>query len=164
MDPCRPGEIKVEGLAAYVAVVVVLALLAIGGRDFLWRLDHPVSEASAGSQSGSQVAEVRFMPEGSVVPYGSGVFVRSRWVVLLSAQSELAFAAYCGNITTRWPSEQRLSIRCELLEGEPHMPGPAVNGTSVEVVVQRRQAANPSIERTVNSQLRCLSPAAHVKR
>lgn len=81
------------------------------------------------------------MPEHSEVPYGSGVFLRTRWTLLQSIQAELAFAAYCGTIVVRWLSDQRLSIHCKLLEGEPQMPGAVLNGTSVEVFVERKQAA-----------------------
>jgi hypothetical protein len=133
-----------------VAVVALSLILVLGSREALWRLDHPLAQPSAPSPSGSQVAEVRFMPEGSSVPYGSGVFVRSQWALVHSFQSELAFAGYCGTITARWPSDQRLNIQCELLEGEPHMPSPVISSTSVEVVIRRRHAANPSIERTNN--------------
>jgi len=147
--------------AAVVALLVVLVLLVLGGREALWRFDHPLAQQGTPSPSGSQVAEVRFMPEGSSVPYGSGVFVRSQWAVVHSFQSELVFAGYCGTITARWPSDQRLSIQCELLEGEPRMPSPVINGTSVEVVVRRRQAANLSIERTTTGKP---VVAAHVER
>jgi hypothetical protein len=147
--------------ATAAVIVTLVVLLAAGGSELLWRLDHPVAEPGAWSQSGSQVAEVRFLPEGSAVPYGSGVFVRSKWAVLYGLQSELAFAGYCGNITTQWPSAQQLSIQCELLEGEPFMPRAVVNGTSVQVVVLRKQAANPFIERTGPGKP---GPAAHVGR
>lgn len=149
---------------AVVALLVLAAVLVLGGKEALWRLDHPLAQQSATSPSGLQVAEVRFMPEGSSVPYGSGVFVRSTWVILHSVQSELAFAGYCGTITASWPSDRRLNIQCELLEGEPRMPSPVINGTSVEVVVRRRQAANPSIERTATGGLRPPASAAHVER
>jgi hypothetical protein len=81
------------------------------------------------------------MPERSEVPYGSGVFLRARWAALQSVQAELAVAAYCGAVVVHWLSDQRLSIHCELLEGEPHIPGAVLNGTSIEVFVQRQQAA-----------------------
>jgi len=42
-------------------------------------------------------------------------------------------------------------------------PRPQAQGTGQSQAIQT-PAPNPSIERTVNSQLRCLSPAAHVKR
>ncbi len=126
-------------------VVTLLFVLALSAREMLWRLDHPLIQEAVPSPSGSQVAEVRSLPEGSLVPYGTGVFLRPNWAVVQSFHAELAFAGYCGTIAARWPSDQRLSIQCELLEEEPRVPSPIVNGTSVEVTVQRKQAANPSI-------------------
>jgi hypothetical protein len=148
---------------AIVAIVVGVTLpVAGGGSELLWRLDHPIAEPGAWSQSNSQVAEVRFMPEGSPTPYGIGVFIRSKLAVLRGVQSELAFAGYCRSITTSWASDQDLNIQCELLEGEPFTPRPVVRGVKVQAVVLREQAPNPSIERDVQG----LSPLAapHVKR
>ena len=136
-------------IAAVVAVLI--AVLAFGGLELMWRLEHPVIQQASSSPSGTQVAEARSMPEGSVVPYGSGVFLRSKWAVLLSVQSELAFAAYCADITAHWPREQQLSIHCELLEGKPFVAGPVVSGTSVQVSVQRKQAANEPLHPILGS-------------
>lgn len=81
------------------------------------------------------------MPEGSKMPYGSGVFLQPRWAVLLSVQSELAFAGYCGNVGATWLAAQRLKIDCELLEGEPYVAGPALSGTAIEIALRRKQAS-----------------------
>lgn len=127
-----------------LAIAVVL-VVALAGREALWRFDHPLMQAAAASPDGSRVAEVRSMPEGSRMPYGSGVFLQSRWVVLRSAQSELAFAGYCSDIGANWPAERRLRIECELSEGEPYVVGPSLGGTTVEVSLRRKLAANKSV-------------------
>jgi hypothetical protein len=139
-------------------------LVAVAAKDALWRLDHPAAGVAVASPSGAQVAEVRFMPEGSVVPYGSGVFVRPRWGVLHGVQSELAFAGYCGSLKPQWHGERRVGIACERLEGSPYLKSQLQDGTTVDVELLRKQAANPSIERTATSGLRPLVAAAHVKR
>jgi hypothetical protein len=126
-----------------VAVGVAIAGLAIlGAREALWRVDHRTVQPSVASPSGAQLAEVRAMPEGSVVPYGTGVFLRSRWAVLLGMQAELVFAGYCGAIKPAWPNPQLLEMECELLEGEPVVPQQVVRDTAVRVTVTRKQAAN----------------------
>lgn len=143
-------------------VVVLLAISGVGVAELLWRLDHPLLQPSATSPSGSQVADARSMPEGSAVPYGSGVFLRPKFAVLLSMQAELAFAAYCGTLTSQWPSEQRLNIDCELLEGEPFVPAFA-GGTAVNVSVRPKQRAYPSVEQAPNSLPRSLFLPAHLR-
>lgn len=85
------------------------------------------------------------MPEGSKIPYGSGVFLQPRWVILHSAQSELAFAGYCSEIGANWQAERRLRINCEVSEGEPYVAGPSLGGTAVEVSLRRKLAPNRSV-------------------
>ena len=85
------------------------------------------------------------MPEGSKMPYGTGVFLQPRWAVLLSVQSELAYAGYCGDIRANWQAEQRLKIDCELLEGVPFIAGAVLSGAAVEVVLRRKLAANTAL-------------------
>ena len=126
-----------------VAVSVAIVVLSVlGAREALWRFDHHTTQPSVASPSGAQLAEVRAMPEGSVVPYGTGVFLRSRWAVLLGIQAELVFAGYCGAIKPTWPNQQLLQIECELIEGEPVVPKQGVRDTAVRVTVTRKQAAN----------------------
>jgi hypothetical protein len=120
-------------------VVASLLLLALAGTEFLWRLDHPLAQPAVVSPNGFKVAEARFMPEGSSVPYGVGIFLRSRWAVLQSLQSEFAFGGYCGNLSARWPSDQRLVVQCEIREASPRVPAPVVQGTAIEVDVRRKQ-------------------------
>jgi hypothetical protein len=122
--------------------VAIVGLAVLGAREALWRFDHRSVLPSMASPSGAQLAEVRAMPEGSVVPYGTGVFLRSRWAVLLGMQAELVFAGYCGAIKPAWPNPQLLEIECELLEGEPVVPQQVVRDTAVRVTVTRKQAAN----------------------
>jgi hypothetical protein len=131
-----------------IVVFALLLLLVLGGREALWRIDHPSLQLPVSSPSGSQIVEVRSMPEGSKVPYGSGVFLQPRWAVLLSVQSELAFAGYCGIVGATWQAEQRLKIDCELLEGEPYVAGPALSGTAIEIALRRKLAANRPLHPT----------------
>lgn len=132
-------------MRAAIVVIALLVLLVFGGREALWRLDHPLMQRPALSPSASKVVEVRSMPEGSRVPYGRGVFLQPTWAVLLSVQSELAFAGYCSNIGTNWQAEQRLKVDCELSEGEPYVVGPVLGDTAIEVVIRRKLAANTSL-------------------
>jgi hypothetical protein len=128
-----------------IVAIALILLLAVAGREALWRFDHLLMQAAAASPSGYQVAEGRSMPEGSKMPYGSGVFLQSRWAVLHSAQSELAFAGYCSEIGANWQAERRLRIDCELSEGEPYVAGASLGGTAVEVSLRRKLAANKSV-------------------
>jgi hypothetical protein len=123
-----------------VLIAVLLALLGLGLKEALWRRDHGLADPDAASSSTRQLAQVRFLPAGSVLPYGRGVFLHPKWAVLLSLQSELAFAGHCSSIATRWTAEDRLRIHCELADGEPVLPRAEIAGTRIEVVVQRRRA------------------------
>lgn len=123
--------------------VAIVGLSILGAQEALWRFDHHIVQPSVASPSGAQLAEVRAMPEGAVVPYGTGIFLRSRWAVLLGMQSELVFAGYCGAIKPAWQNQQLLQIECELIEGEPVVPHRVVRNTAVRVTVTRKQAANP---------------------
>ena len=108
--------------------------------EALWRMDHAPGDPKAASQSGSRAAEVRFLPEGSPLPYGKGVFLRPRGALVLRWQAQLVFAGRCGAMATRWVAPDRLRIHCELLEGEPWLPRTHVDGTEIEVVLQRKRA------------------------
>lgn len=132
-------------MVRYAVVILMLAgAVALLVVEVTWRVEHSLVERDASSQSNSQVAEVRFMPEGSATPYGIGVFLRPSWAVLHSMQATLVFSGYCGEVKARWPSAQRLTISCEFLEGEPHLHQPVVSGTTAEVTVRRKLAANPA--------------------
>jgi hypothetical protein len=136
------------------AILLVLStvVLGLGAQEALWRFDHPLEGAQKHSPSASRSLEVRAMPEGSQMPYGVGVFVQSRWAVLRSVQSELAFAGYCGSIKAEWPAEQYISLHCELREGQPYAVPSVSGGTEVRVVVQRRASANKSVDSDTHRQ------------
>ena len=125
--------------------VALLLLLGLAASELTWRLDHPPAQAAIHSPNGSQVADVRFMPEGSVIPYGAGIFLRSKWAVMHSLQAEFAFGAYCGNLAAQWSSDQRLAVHCDLLEGVPLVPSPVVKGIAIEVNIHRKRAKNSSL-------------------
>jgi hypothetical protein len=128
--------------------VAIVGLSLLGAQEALWRFDHHTVQPSVASPSGAQLAEVRAMPEGSVVPYGTGIFLRSRWALLLGMQAELVFAGYCGAIKPVWPNLRQLQIECDLIEGEPVVPQSVVRDTEVRVTVTRKQAANPLFQPT----------------
>lgn len=127
-------------MRSFVLIAALLVMLGVGLMEALWRRDHPLADAEAGSRSDRQVAQVRFLPAGSPLPHGRGVFLQPKWAVLLSMQSELAFAGKCSSIATRWAGPDVLRVHCELAEGEPLLPAAQVDGTRVEVVLQRRRA------------------------
>jgi hypothetical protein len=164
---CPPGISNVSRLKMRIASLVVslllllLLLLALAGKEVLWLLDHPEVHQSTQSPSGSRVAEVRHLPEGSPVPYGVGVFLYSRWVFARSLQSHLAFGGYCSDVRASFPGDQELKVRCQLTEGQPFVPRGSINGVAVEVVLHQSQPANPSIERTSPGRS---GAASHVKR
>ncbi|HWT17407.1 MAG TPA: hypothetical protein VN280_00690 [Variovorax sp.] len=127
-------------------LAAALLLLAAGAavNEVLWRIHHGVVVAHVPSPDGARIAEVRLMPEQSAVPYGQGVFIRSRWAVLLGLQSELAFAGYCGHLALRWTSEQQLQVDCEGLTGAPLVPGPVVQGVKVDTVLRPAPSKAPA--------------------
>lgn len=132
-----------------VAVVMaMLVLLAVAGKEFMWRIDHPLVQAASFSPDESQVVEVRSLPEGSAAPYGYGVFVFQSWAALRSAQASLAYAGYCRQIVTSWQTAKQLRIKCLQPEGGPKLLAPKVKGVSVELVAYQRAAPNPSFKRT----------------
>jgi len=77
-------------------------------------MDHPHVQQSVASPRSHLVAEVRWMPEGSLLPYGQGVFLHPWWAVMKSFQSELAFAGYCASVDQAWKNDRRLTVGCKL--------------------------------------------------
>lgn len=133
--------------AAMLVLLGVLAALAALVTEFTWRHEHSLVTPGAVFQNGSQVAEVRFMPEGSETPYGSSVFVRSSWAVMQSWQSTLVFSGYCAEIKVQWPSARRLSVSCELLEGLPRLHRPVLDDITVEVTTKAFRRDQPTLTR-----------------
>jgi hypothetical protein len=94
-------------VAALIVVVLAIGLIAWEAN---WRIDHMIPGPS--SSSGDYVAQTRSLPEGSVLPYGYGVFVRSRYIPLW-ATSTLVFAGYCKpDPQLQWLSAKQLSVKC----------------------------------------------------
>ena len=81
----------------------------------LWRLDHsPPGDVAA---SGSYLAQVRTLSEGSVRPYGQGVFLRHRYIPLW-ATSKLVFESYCDpDMRLVWTTDKQLAVGCVVAEG-----------------------------------------------
>lgn len=141
----QPPPTRTNATVIALGAVLVLSLVA---KEALWRVDHPLtSEIFFASPSGVKIAEVRFMPEGSSVPYVNGVFVHAQWMPLLSIQSELAFAGNCRTITPKWSGEDKLTVECESLEGNPVVKSTLDGGVAVHVMFIYKQPSNPSIQR-----------------
>ena len=134
--PTRPRHTVTRTRIAILAGALFLLAGGAAVNEVLWRIHHGVVLTRAPSPDEARIAEVRLMPEQSAVPYGQGVFIRSRWAVLLGLQSELAFAGYCNHLALRWTGEQQLQVHCEGLTGTPVVPGPVVRGVKVDIVLQ----------------------------
>lgn len=128
-------RLKASCMRAITLLVGLLLLLSLAGHEALWRLNHPLVQQSTVSPNGFHVADVRLMPERSPVPYGVGVFLHTRWGILMSLQSELAFAGYCRKLSTLWPGDRSLVVHCDSSADTPQMLVPLVNG--IDVAVQK---------------------------
>jgi hypothetical protein len=94
-------------LGALIVVVLAIGLIAWEAN---WRIDHMVPGPI--SSGGNYIAQTRSLPEGSVLPYEQGVFVRSRHIPFW-ATSTLVFAGYCKpEVQLQWLTAQHLSVRC----------------------------------------------------
>jgi hypothetical protein len=129
--------------------LVILAIAWIALREWLWRFENPVLEASASSPSGSLVAEVYLLNEGGgqsygrgPAPYGVGVYVRHSHMPLKSFGSTLVFASYCGpEIHLAWRSSEELLIECAG-EESPNLLLPSHNGVRVTYRPRARQKSS----------------------
>jgi hypothetical protein len=100
------------------AVLIAIATLClVGAWEAWWRFQHAAAGGGP-TLSGQYVAQFRRLPEGSVRPYGQGVFVRYRYVPLW-ATSRLVFAGYCkpGTRSVVWSRLDKLTVRCVVAEG-----------------------------------------------
>ena len=100
-----------------LAPLLLLAVIAaIGAWESLWRFDHRMPEGA--TATANYVAQIRTLPEGSVRPYGHGVFIRHRHIPLW-ATSTLVFAGYCNHehVAIAWTTAQELTVRCVPSEG-----------------------------------------------
>ena len=83
----------------------------------LWRFDHFPAENVVTSADGTYIAQERTLPEGSVRPYGQGVFIRHRFNPFW-ASSKLVFAGYCKpDMRLTWTKPSQLTIGCIVSEG-----------------------------------------------
>ncbi len=107
---------------AFSAVVLIAGWLTV--REFSWRHENSILEASALSPSGHVVAEAYLMNEGGgqeygrgPAPYGIGVYLRRRAMPLKSFGATLVFAAYCGpEVRLDWVGSAELRIECAAQE------------------------------------------------
>lgn len=115
-------------------LAVALAVVALLGYEFHWRLDHRLLKPPAAAPDGALVAEVRGLPQGT------GVYLRGRWEYLRALRPRLVFTGACETVETRWFGDRRLVIECEHLAGEPRLLRDMVDGVVIELVVNRRFA------------------------
>jgi len=114
-------------IATPLLLVIVLSLLAIAIWEVVWRFDHSLAGDPVVSPAGDYVAQLRSLPEGAVVPYGQGVFVRRALVPLWSV-SRLVFAGYCEtDVRATWLTSRQIRVGCAIAEGSavpfPHPAG-----------------------------------------
>lgn len=96
-----------------IIALSTLALAIFGVVEALWRLDHVEAGLPVPSPSGNVVAQHYYLPEGSVAPYGDGVYLRRVWQPFRSIGSTLVFAGNCGaSLEVVWMSERELEVRC----------------------------------------------------
>lgn len=112
--------------------------VALGTSELVFRGEAGLLSSHAAPDS-PLLAEVRHMPESSELPYGTGVFLRSRWAVSHKYQSTLAFAGYCNGLTVNWQNAQSLQVACTLSEKQPYIPESPVRGVNVEVRIVTAQ-------------------------
>jgi hypothetical protein len=135
-----PRTVKIR-LLPIVLLLLVLALVSLFAREFLWRADYRMVKPQAPSPDGALVAEVRTLPDGvQATQHGTGVFLRKEGAWLRSVNPRLVFAGECDEVSTRWAGPHRLVIDCELRSGEPKLLQEVVDGVAIELVVQRRFA------------------------
>ncbi|MEO5691985.1 MAG: hypothetical protein ABIQ72_02575 [Usitatibacter sp.] len=118
-------------------MAVLLLLLAGTVQEVTWRMTRFLDEETP-SPNDSLVADLRNLPEGSELPYGQGVYVRSAFAPMQRYQSELVFAAHCNLMRADWISDTKLRIGCTLREGKPITVKTESHGVTIETRVFRR--------------------------
>jgi hypothetical protein len=130
-------------MVSYRPVLVAalgLVVLAATAREVSWRTTYfnrlpPIPGPSW------YAAEVRTLPEGSLLPYGSGVFLYLRLVPLRSVSATLVFVGYCGDTQLNWLSPNELQIVCGLAEGEPKVVVPILGNIRVSMLITSRRGS-----------------------
>jgi hypothetical protein len=108
----------------YALSAALAAALALAGIEVVWRLDAVFQEVPGGWW----VAEERTLPEGSILPYGTAVYIRPRYVPFHRPFSRLVALGHCGSVDLTWESAGRLRVTCVNSEGEPMATYPNVYG------------------------------------
>lgn len=106
------------------AIIVSMLALVAAGYEGMWHVGRLKLSDSTMSQDGRYVAQLS-LSEESAAPYGTGAYVRHRYVPFWSA-SRLVFAGYCDrNPRLYWRSSRELVIECATVEGTPKLfPAP----------------------------------------
>jgi hypothetical protein len=120
------------------AGLAILLLLAVGVvQDAMWRMSYYLEDSTPSPDDGT-VADIRSLPKGSPLPYGSGVYLRPQWALSQRYQSELVFAGHCQLLRVIWDSDTKLRIGCSVREGEPLSLKKESHGVAIEVKLFRR--------------------------
>lgn len=110
----------------YLFAIIVSALaLVAAGYEAMWHAERSDHGGAMTSPDGRYVAKFFSLPEDAAVPYGSGVYVRYRYLPLWST-STLVFGGYCDRDSRLyWRSSRELVVACKPTEGVPkRFPGP----------------------------------------
>jgi hypothetical protein len=102
-------------------ILIIIAFIAALGNEWLWRSERVVFAPATMSPSGHYYAEVRSMPEGSILPYGTGVYVWPRWIPMRTFGADLVFVGYCRQTLLEWSSNEELHVVCSEAEGNPKL-------------------------------------------
>jgi hypothetical protein len=110
----------------YLFAIIVSALaLVAAGYEAMWLAEHSGRGGAMTSPDGRYTAKFFSLPEGAAVPYGSGVYVRYRYLPLWST-STLVFGGYCDRDSRLyWRGSRELVVACKPTEGMPkRFPAP----------------------------------------
>lgn len=103
----------------WIALALAGIGLVVGAFEALWRLEHVTLQPPTPSPDGHLVAEVRSLPEGSILPYATGVFIRPHWLPLLGLGATAVFGGYCERLQLAWLADDRLAVHCDGDEARP---------------------------------------------
>jgi hypothetical protein len=133
-------ELKIPSTKRLIrwAGLAILLLLAVGVvREAMWRMSYYLDDSTP-SPNDAILADIRSLPQGSALPYGQGVYLRSQWALSQRYQSDLVFAGHCHLLRVIWDSDTKLRIGCSVREGEPQALKKESHDVTIEVKLFRR--------------------------